>query len=637
MNRASRRVRIHRMDEERWQALVRRLEPKARANPAAYRRKVFLLALLGYAFLGLFVLLLLGLAALVVLAALNGPALALKFLIPIGALLYVVFRALHVKFPPPAGLPLKQSDAPGLFQMLDDVRKRIRGPRIHEVRIDGDTNASIVQVPRAGGIFGSRNYVVLGLPYLNALSADEMRAVVAHELGHLSHAHGRFGAFVYRVRETWFNLLQALEERRSMWTGLIRRFFVWYVPYFTAYTLPVARTHEFEADAAAAEVTGREVTAVALVKGILAARWADETFWPKVYGRAIDEPQPPRTAFAPMAEGIARAAHAEHAALWYRQVLEEETGVYDSHPSISERIARLGLEPEQVFRLAQSNGRPSAATAFLGQAEPEIVTAVDRAWREDVGEGWRIRHTEAEKERHQLKQLEASGSLSANDLLTRAQLTERFRGEDEALGRYRELLDTENDAAARFSIGRLLLAREEEAGLRWLDESIERDPEAVLPACQVAYAYLREHGRDEEAERYRERAERQVNVLEEAADERASVSVDDRLEPSNFSAEQLQELREKVAWHEEIADAYLVRKRTDHLDDTHPFYVLVLIPRSGFRTAWKESDDDAEPLEERVARDVSLPGEFFVAKVSGKSPLAQHLAQIDGALVYARG
>src|SRR5262245_1160298 len=254
------------MDEERLQALVRRLEPKARANPAAYRRKVVLLALLGYAFLALFVLVLLGLAALVVLAAFNGPALALKFLIPIGALLYVVVRALNVKFPPPEGLPVTRGDAPELFQMLDDVRKQIRGPRVHEVRIDGDTNASIVQVPRAAGLFGSRNYVVLGLPYLNAFSADEMRSVVAHELGHLSHAHGRFGAFVYRVRETWFNLLLALEERRSFWTGLIRKFFVWYVPYFTAYTLPISRTHEFEADAAAADVTGREVTAVALVR-----------------------------------------------------------------------------------------------------------------------------------------------------------------------------------------------------------------------------------------------------------------------------------------------------------------------------------------------------------------------------------
>jgi Zn-dependent protease with chaperone function len=625
------------MDEERWQALVRRLEPKARANPAAYRRKVLLLAAAGYGFIGLLVLMLLALAVLVVYVALSGPGLALKFLIPIGALLYVVLRALYVKFPPPEGISLKRDDAPELFRMLGEVRKQIRGPRIHDVRINGDTNASIAQVPRAAGLFGSRNYLVLGLPYLDALSAQEMRAVVAHELGHLSHAHGRFGAFVYRVRETWFNLLRALEERRSIWTGAIRRFFVWYVPYFSAYTLPVARTHEFEADDAAAEVAGPDATGSSLVKAMLAARWADESYWPRVYRRALDEPAPPQTAFIPLGAEIGKAASGKNAEMWYRQLLEEETSPYDTHPSIAERLAHIGLDSDRVLQLARAETGPSAGSAYLGDAQPEIVAAVDRAWRDDVIEGWSEQHSEAQRERHRLEQLEARDGLSAEDALQRAHLTEMFRGEDEALARFRELVDTENDAAARFSIGRLLLEHEDEEGLRWLDQSIERDPEAVLPACQIAYGYLLEHGREKEAERYRERAEQQASLFERAADERSMVSVDDRLEPLDLSGELLASLREKVAWHEEVGDAYLVRKRTDHLDDTHPFYVLVLVPRSGFKTAWKETEDDAEPLEERVARDVSLPGEFFVTKVSRKSPLAQHLAQIDGALLYARG
>jgi Zn-dependent protease with chaperone function len=625
------------MDEERWQALVRHLEPEARANPAAYRRKVLLLAALGYAFIGTLVLVLLALAVLVVVVALSGPGLALKFLIPIGALLYVIGRSLYVKFPPPPGLPLKRGEAPELFRMIDEVRKQIRGPHIHEVRIDGDTNASVVQVPRLAGVFGSRNYLLLGLPYLDALSADELRAVVAHELGHLSHAHGRFGAFVYRVRQTWFNLLEALELRRSLWTGLIRRFFVWYVPYFNAYTFPLARAHEFEADDAAAEVAGREPTGACLVKGMLAARWAEETYWPQVYRRALQEPSPPQTAYAPMAEEIARAAHGEKVESWYRQLLEVETDPYDTHPSIAERLAHLGIAPEEALRFARQDGAPSAASTYLGAAEADIVAAVDRSWREEVAAGWSEQHVEALRNRQELEQLEARADLSADDALKRAQLTEMFRSEDEALARYREVLDTENDAAGRSSIGHLLLGRDDDEGLRWLDESMERDPEAVLPACQIAYGYLRDRDRDDEAQRYRERAERQANVFEQAADERSRVSIEDRLEPADLSPELQARLREQVAWHEEVAEAYLVRKRTDHLDDTRPFYVLALVPKSGFRTAWREADDDAEALEERVARDVSLPGDFIVAKVGRKSPLGQHLAQVEGARLYERG
>jgi Zn-dependent protease with chaperone function len=136
-------------------------------------------------------------ALLIVAATVKGHGvILLKLLIPVGALLWVVARSLYVKFEPPAGIPLERTDVPALFRMIDDVHDAIRGPRVRGVLVDGDANAGVAQIPRLGGIAGSRNYLVLGLPYLQGLSADQFRAVVAHELGHLSRAHGRFGAFV---------------------------------------------------------------------------------------------------------------------------------------------------------------------------------------------------------------------------------------------------------------------------------------------------------------------------------------------------------------------------------------------------------------------------------------------------------
>src|SRR5205085_9486902 len=134
-------------------------------------------------------------------------------------------------------------------------------------------------------------------------------------------------------------------------------------------------------------------------------------------------------------------------------------------------------------------------------------------------------------------------------------------------------------------------------------------------------------GRDDEAERYRERAERQVEVIEAAEEERATVSVDDELQPPALPVDLIEQIRRKVAWHEEVAEAYLVRKKTEHLDDEHPFHVVALVPKSGFRTAWREADDDAEPLEDRVARDLPLGDDVMVAKIGRKSPLAERFAE----------
>ena len=178
------------------------------------------------------------------------------------------------------------------------------------------------------------------------------------------------------------------------------------------------------------------------MKGMLAARWASESYWPGVFRRALDEPAPPATALAPMADGIAKASHGENVDTWYRQVLEVETDVYDSHPSIAERLAHLGLDPQEALRLAQKDGQPSAAAAYLGEAEPEIVAAVDHAWREDVMPQWQEHHSEAQQEKRELERLDGVDDLSPDDALRRAHLTEVFRTEDEALTRYRELVDT---------------------------------------------------------------------------------------------------------------------------------------------------------------------------------------------------
>ena len=75
--------------------------------------------------------------------------------------------------------------------------------------LTGDFNAAIVQHPRFGIFGGTRNYLMLGLPLMQSLSPAEFQAVVAHEFGHLWGAHGRFGAWIYRLRTGWARLLYA--------------------------------------------------------------------------------------------------------------------------------------------------------------------------------------------------------------------------------------------------------------------------------------------------------------------------------------------------------------------------------------------------------------------------------------------
>jgi Zn-dependent protease with chaperone function len=620
--------------EEQWGQLVRRLEPEARANPQAYARKVALLGTLGYVFLGAALLALTGLTALVIWAAVVGSAVLLKFLLPIGAVAFIILRSLVVKMDPPDGISLRREQAPDLFRMIDEVNERVRGPKLHDVQVNGDLNAGVLQIPRRGGIFGQRNYMVLGLPYMQALSPDEFRAVVAHELGHLSKDHGRFGTWVYRIQMTWWQLLHALESGRHWGTGIFRRFFRWYAPYFEAYSYPLRRAHEFEADDAAAEAAGPRAAATCLLVGAVAGRYLDAEYWPAVYRRADDDREVPMP-FAPLREHLPRARSHASAERWLQQELTRDPAPHDTHPTTAERIRRLGLDVDDVVRAANGNGNgasaQTAAQVFLGPVEALLAEELDRAWRRSIDEAWRERHREAQQMKARLRELDDEAGrteLSLEQARERADLAAAFRSSDDAVPLYRDVLSREpNDAGANFALGQLLLDRGDEEGLPCLEKAMKVEPDCVFAACESAYIYLSERGRQDEAARYRTRAERRYEHLELAHEERVRPTFRGEFGPPTLSPEEIEALRAQLAKHKKLKRAFLVRRQMSHLDDEHPLHVLFVFPKSGLIR-------DLQSFVDEISADLDFDG--WILSPTGMSVKRWTLRRIPGAKIYER-
>jgi hypothetical protein len=100
------------VNEEEWGSLVARLERQAEANPDRYARKVLLFGLLGYAVLGLALLLLVGLAVGIGFLALRSSLLLGKAIIPLAGLAWVILRALKIRLDPPEGFPFRAPRLP---------------------------------------------------------------------------------------------------------------------------------------------------------------------------------------------------------------------------------------------------------------------------------------------------------------------------------------------------------------------------------------------------------------------------------------------------------------------------------------------------------------------------------------------
>jgi Zn-dependent protease with chaperone function len=506
------------MTHEEYLEMVRRLEEYAGREPKKYALRVGLLAALGYAYvLGV----LAAVAALIYLlfwlSFLGGRfnVAIIKFGWVLLMLAWVVLRALWVRMPAPVGIRLTRAEAPRLFQLADELAAKLDAPRVHVLQVDGEYNASLAQVPRLGPLGWQRNYLTLGLPLMQALTPEQFRAVLAHELGHLSGNHGRFGSWVYRVRQTWVQLLVRLEREERWGAFVFMKFVNWFAPYFNAYSFVLARRHEYEADQAAARIAGGREAARALAAVEVKGAYLSEKYWPEILSRADVQREPTPGAFAGMWPVLRSGPAAGDARQFLRRSLLEETGYEDTHPALAQRLGALGLGPEEAESLAEEvasagEGTETAAEHYLCELRGELSRRLDEEWVAKTAPLWRERHERVTKSRRQLAALEERArtqELNDKEAWALAELTTEFRGADEAVPLLRKFIERNarkiTAAPAHSLLGQILLAKEDESGVEHMQMAMAADHQYTPVACQVLYGYLRTHGREEEAEAYR--------------------------------------------------------------------------------------------------------------------------------------
>ncbi|CAM5569187.1 M48 family metallopeptidase [Streptomyces avidinii] len=148
------------------------------------------------------------------------------------------------------------------------------------IRLADTVNAYAGERGRLLGLIGGPRTLDLGLPLLLGLTADELRGVVCHELGHYAGRHTRLAAVSHRgsvALERTVRYLQFLESDRTTVKPPVRLLLKLTKAYNGIYlrrTLAVRRAQELEADAVAARITGAATFAGALrTVHVLAPFW----------------------------------------------------------------------------------------------------------------------------------------------------------------------------------------------------------------------------------------------------------------------------------------------------------------------------------------------------------------------------
>lgn len=342
---------------------------------AAYRAvaSVFLLAgfyLVALAQLGAAVALVIWLSTVI------AGAVAVKLTLPlfvatVGAVGTALWKAIRTRPEPVPGLTVGPDQAPQLWAALHELAAVVRTRVPDEIRIVPEVNAAVSEESKLLGLIGGRRTLYIGLPLLQTLSVDQLRSVLAHELGHYSGRHTRLGAVAYRGRLAIGGTINRIGRHNPV--GWVFR---GYARLYLLVDHAVARRQELAADQASVQVAGRAVAASALRElPTLSAAWG-------FYFRRYVEPGW-ETGYAPedLFGGFAELVAGRKEELDELRQREPESGGsrWDTHPPIGQRIAAMAVAPEQPV---SRDERP--ATVLL----PDVVAVGRRlqALLLDVGQ-----------------------------------------------------------------------------------------------------------------------------------------------------------------------------------------------------------------------------------------------------------
>jgi Zn-dependent protease with chaperone function len=631
------------MERSRYVDLERRLERLAVESPRAYKARALLLALAGYGFLAFIMgIVVVGMAFAFGFTS-GGERIPFLWRCVFGlvGVLIVTARAMWVRIERPTGLRLMRADAPRLFDEVEHIRRAVGAPRVHEVLVTDAYNASMSQFPRLGPFGWYRNYLTVGYPLLATLTADEARAVLAHEFAHLSRDHSRFTGWIYRVRRTWFQMAAALHGGQQAGISLFSLFANWYTPYFGAYSMVLARRHEFEADRLAASVVGAEAIVDALIALRLRGRALQADFWDVVSGEADKTPDVPADVYVRLTASATHAIGDERATTWLSEELRAPTEFGDTHPALADRIRALVGDPTSALvranRAAADRAGRTAAAEYLGASVDRIAAQLSQEWVGAAADSWRERYEYHTKASHALEELQGDPNLpeTTDSLWSIAQLTRDVHGLDAMLPALERVLARDREhVPARFALGRLLLHRGDESGIGHVEFAMARDHEAVLPGCEIVRDFLIRAGRGEDAERYVARSWAQMDTYQAGMQERTQLTGKDRFIPHTLDDAAVAHILRQLAGRARLKRAYLVDKVVRHIPEEPP-HILFLVPAVPL-WAWLWPAKEAQICNELLAG-LDLPqGTWAFVLDTERAHYRSVAAKVPGAEVYRR-
>ncbi len=606
------------INQAQFEKLVKELDKFVHQQPHKYKLRVKLLASLGYAYIIGLITFLLGLAGSLI-------YLGIFFRLPISYifinvlvnffLIYlaitaiwftvIIFKSLKIYFPKPKGVELNRQQTPQLFQFIDDLTSTLQASKCDRILLSGDFNAGVVQIPRFWKLH--ENYLILGLPLMCALSLEQFRAVLAHELGHLSRNHSQLQGQVYLVRKTWYQVWVNLKESSLDSTFLLNAFLNWYAPFLYAYSFAMARSDEYEADRYAKEIAGADIIAEALIRIEVSSRYMQTAFWDSLYKQYHHQSLTPSNVYTNLVDFLSKDLPSEQQVKLLDLALDQCTSYADTHPCLSERLASIGYNSANDQLMVPNVPATNAAKVLLNDSLESYISCFNKEWQLQTSIKWYEWHKDSQDLQMRIEYLEnqaKSQPLKIDKAWELASLTLNFKGDTAAIPKFKAFLDVDpKHADANYAIANILLEKGDDQGVQYMEMAMEQDYGKVVSGCELVRAFMRQKGDFERADYYRERGNSHYQLLLLAQEERTCIDAKDKFITHNLPKDLLESLSKQLSDYPQMKEAYIVQKTVKYFSE-QPFYILGFVRRRIL------NDDYAEERDRELLQDLHTNLEF---------------------------
>ena len=527
-------------------------------------------------------------------------------------MLWVMVRSLWVKIEAPQGYELTSDRFPELFRELNNLSTELDSLKIHTVLLTSEMNAAVIQTPKLGMLGWQKNTLFIGLELMLSLTPDQLRGVVAHELGHLSGNHSRFSGWIYRIRESWARIMNGLLAQSNLGARLMGGFFKWYAPRFSAYSFPLARNNEYEADAMAAALTNNQAIGDALINVHVVAPYLEENYWQSYFKRADTQAVPDVMPWAGLNDFLKNNKDPK---LQERldEAMQVQTDLSDTHPSLKDRLSALKIEAN-----IPKSSNHNAARVWLGDEYQAVIEEFDNDWLKENEQNWKERYEYVTSSNSKLEQLKSQNITDLDDeaLWERGQLEGEFGETADAISSISEYRKRhpENESAA-YLLGCYFMDDKNPECLPLFEQALS-SIDLAYNASANAYQFLMDSDQPEKAEQWRDKAETANQALEEANAERDHLNPTDALKKVDLDDASIKDLIAQLKQSKKIKKAWIVQKKVKYYPEVPAIAIAVI--GKGF--VLSESS-----LQESIAEDLNGFSIWIIPKSGDFKPLAKKI------------